>query len=231
MARSCRRLLDACSLTIVGSNFVASIFAASIFISSIVVALVVATPTILRGQDAAAERRSVLASDLAPVWIPPPNPPRTYPVGRDPHTPDPRIFPQLVQAAGIIFSGRVTSIGRGPSTSGHGPDATGITFQVEHGMRGASAGQSLTIHEWAGLWTGGERYRVGERVMLFLYSPSRLGLTSPVAGTLGRFAMDSQGRIIMSPRHVVSFAADPILGGKTEVPYADFVLAVRSRRE
>jgi hypothetical protein len=220
--RSCTRLLDACALILVGSSFVVSSFVASIV-----------APTLLRGQDAAANRAPVLASDLAPVWIPPPSLPRTYPVGRDPHGhgPGTRIFPQMVRAAGIIFSGRVTSIGRTPSTLGLAPAATSITFQVERGMRGASAGQSLTIREWAGLWTSGERYRVGERVLLFLYAPSRFGLTSPVAGTMGRFAMDSHGRVIMSPQHVATLAGDPILGGKTVVPYADFFLAVRSREE
>jgi len=98
-------------------------------------------------------------------------------------------------------------------------------------MRGASAGHTLTIHEWAGLWTSGERYRVGERVLLFLYAPSRLGLTSPVAGAMGKFAMDPQGRIIMSPQHVATLATDPILSGKTVVPYDDFVQAVRRREE
>ncbi len=94
-------------------------------------------------------------------------------------------------------------------------------------MRGTAPGQSLTIREWAGLWTGGERYRIGEHVLLFLYSPSKLGLTSPVAGALGRFAVDSQGRIAMNPQHVLTLAADPILGGKTTIPYAVFTLAVR----
>jgi hypothetical protein len=141
------------------------------------------------------------------------------------------ILPQLVRVAGIIFSGRVTSIGRARSSHGQAPASTTITFQVEHGMRGAAAGHSLTIHEWAGLWASGERYRVGERVLLFLYAPSRLGLTSPVAGLMGRFAMDSEGRIIMSPQHVATLAADPILGGRTAVPYADFLQAVRSREE
>lgn len=98
-------------------------------------------------------------------------------------------------------------------------------------MRGTSAGQSLTIHEWAGLWNGGERYRVGERVLLFLYSPSKLGLTSPVAGAMGRFATDSQGRVVMNPQHVAALAAEPILGGKSIVPYADFAEAVRLCRE
>jgi hypothetical protein len=98
-------------------------------------------------------------------------------------------------------------------------------------MRGTSAGQSLTIHEWAGLWTNGERYRVGEHVLLFLYSPSKLGLTSPVAGAIGKFAMDSQGRIMMNAQQAAALAADPVLaggtGGKSVVTYADFAQAVR----
>jgi hypothetical protein len=204
------------------------------------VAFVFVTPTLLCGQDAGADRSRVVAPDLAltpdlgqerrssliaPVWIPPPSLPRPSPVGRDPHAPGTDILPQLVRVAGIIFSGRVTSIGRARSSYGQAPASATVTFQVEHGMRGASAGHSLTIHEWAGVWT------VGERVLLFLYAPSRLGLTSPVAGSMGRFAMDAQGRVIMSPQQVATLARDPILGGKTVVSYADFVEAVRSHEE
>ena len=103
------------------------------------------------------------------------------------------VFRQLARAAGIIFSGSVTSIGSASSATGQSPPSTSVTFLVEHAMRGASVGQSLTIHEWAGLSTGGEHYRVGERVLLFLSAPSKLGLTSPVGGAMGRFAMDSEG--------------------------------------
>jgi hypothetical protein len=110
---------------------------------------------------------------------------------------------------------------------GRAETSTNVTFLVERAMRGTSPGRSLTIREWAGLWTSGERYRVGERVLLFLYSPSKLGLTSPVAGALGRFAMDSEGRIVLSPWHAAALADDPILGGKTVIPYADFIQAMR----
>jgi hypothetical protein len=49
---------------------------------------------------------------------------------------------------------------------------------------------------------------------------------------MGRFAMDSQGQVVMDPQHIAMLGADPILGGKTIVPYADFALAVdRSSRE
>jgi hypothetical protein len=212
--------------------------------------LILVAPTFLRGQEAAEDRLPFLAAistaspmplrysaPIAPVWIPPPGLPKTYPVdrypagrypvGRYPVAPGTRIFPQLVRAAGIIFSGRVISIGRAPSSPGQARASTAITFQVERAMRGALPGKDLTIHEWAGLWTSGERYRVGEHVLLFLYSPGKLGLTSPVAGATGRFATDSQGRIVLSPRHVAALADDPILGGKTVIPYADFIQAIR----
>lgn len=132
-----------------------------------------------------------------------------------------------MRAAGIIFSGRVTSIGQSASFSRPDPASTLVTFQVEHAIRGTLAGQNLTIHEWAGLRLSGEHYRIGEHVLLFLYFPSKLGLTSPVAGAMGRFAMNSQGQVVMSAQHVAALAADPMLGGKTVVPYAEFALAVR----
>ena len=218
MIGSCRRLLTAFSLIFVVSMF-------------------------LYGQDTVRDRAAVLAPNLAavrnalPSGLPPRYPVGRYPVGRYPDAPGPivfqqpvfqqLIFQQLVHAAGIIFSGRVTFIGRAASTSGQDAASTAVTFQVEHAMRGASAGQNLTIQEWAGLWNSGERYHVGERLLLFLYSPGKLGLTSPVAGAMGRFAMDSQGKIVMSAQHIHALAADPILGGKTVVPYTDFALAVR----
>jgi hypothetical protein len=70
-------------------------------------------------------------------------------------------------------------------------------------------------------------------VLLFLYPPSKLGLTSPVAGAMGRFALDSEGSVLIDAQHSASLATDPILGRKTVVRYADFVAAVRrfSREE
>jgi hypothetical protein len=220
MAASCRRLLAAFLLILVA-------------------------PMLLRGQDGAADRSPartpVLASKPSPNYsvptapvrtTPPPSLPSRYaraPGGGVFQEPAFRqlVFRQVVRAAGIIFSGRVTSVGRSASSSRPDPASTAVTFQVEHAIRGTLPGQNLTIHEWAGLRLNGERYRVGERVLLFLYSPSRLGLTSPVAGAMGRFAMNSQGQIVMSVQHVAALAGDPTLGGKALVPYADFVLAVR----
>ncbi len=203
--------------------------------------LMLMAPALLRGQDTVEDRVPVFAPKLGMLRPSPPVRPEQISksanfLGRfpvvSPVVPGTVAFERIVNTAGIIFSGRVTSIGRVPVSSGQSPASTTVTFQVEHAMRGISPGEILTIHEWAGLWRSGERYHVGERVLLFLYPPSKLGLTSPVAGAMGRFALDSQGRIVMNGQHSASLAADPILGRKTVIPYADFARAVRrSSRE
>lgn len=203
--------------------------------SLVVLTMLLTAPAFLRAQGAVEERvagpglvtpRPVLP--IEPPTVPlrfsaplPPNLPRRYPVPLPPTG-----LKQMVQAAGIIFSGRVTFIGRSGPVSGQAPAATTITFQVEQAMRGTATGQSLTIHEWAGLWNSGERYRIGEHVLLFLYPPSKFGLTSPVSGSIGRFATDEAGKILIGDYHAGVFTSDPILGGKRAIPYLDFAHAV-----
>ena len=215
MTGSCWRLLACFSLI-----FVASMFSAS--------------P--LWGQSTSEDYFRI----LPPIMASPPDSPRSSPVRFPvpiaepwpiPAAPSPIGLPQISGAAGIIFSGRVTFVGhaggRLASASGQSTASTVVTFQVEHALRGTTSGRSLTIHEWAGLWTGREHYRVGERVLLFLYPPSKLGLTSPVAGPMGRFGIDPQGRIKMNVQNISALAADPVIGGKKLVPCADFFHAVR----
>lgn len=67
---------------------------------------------------------------------------------------------QLTQRAGMIFSGKVTSVKPERSAGSDEVTSVAVTFQVEQAIRGARVGQQLTIHEWAGLWTTGERYRL-----------------------------------------------------------------------
>jgi hypothetical protein len=203
--------------------------------------LIFLMPVFLRAQDAAAYRYNFSPNNPSPTtgFAPPPYIPFPAPVSAPapielprPIAPRSITLPLMANAAGIIFSGQVISVGQveGQPLSSAGPNAapTTITFQVEDGIRGIAAGQRLTIHEWAGLWTNGERYRVGERVFLFLHPLSRLGLTSPVFGSLGRFSMDPQRKIIiLSPQHTVALAGDLLPAGKNMVPYADFAEAVR----
>jgi hypothetical protein len=108
----------------------------------------------------------------------------------------------LTLQSGYIFSGTVKAVERlAPRTSGS-VAVMRISFYVDQGLRGTRTGQTLVIREWSGLWQAGERYRPGERVMLFLYPPSKLGLTSAVGGASGRFPVDPAGQVIIEPRKV-----------------------------
>jgi hypothetical protein len=140
-------------------------------------------------------------------------------------------FPQIARSAGTIFSGTVTGIARRPPTNGQSVETVAITFHVERALRGTTPGDDLTISQWIGLWSTGQRYRIGERVLLFLYPPSKLGLTSCVAGSMGRFYIDPRGRVLLSVQHLSAFRTDPVLGGKSRVVFSDFALAVQQVSE
>jgi hypothetical protein len=165
---------------------------------------------------AAARPRPIQSSNELPTSLSPPFriPPGT--IG----------FPLIARAAGIIFSGTVTAIGHHPGIRNQ-PETAAITFHVEQAIRGAAPGEDLTILEWTGVWSSGQRYRVGERALLFLYSPSKLGLTSCVGGAIGRFTLDPFGHVLLSAQQRAYFRADPILGGKPALRFSDFAQAVR----
>jgi len=195
-------------------------------------------PTLLRGQSGRVNPAPEFAIPRPPPGAQPPTldplPPRlpTAPPGSPPISPPITIgFPVIARAAGTIFSGTVTSIARRPATHGQAVETVAITFHIENAIRGATPGEDLTISQWIGLWSGGQRYRVGERVLLFLYPPSKLGLTSCVAGGMGRFTIDPRGHILLSARHLSAFRADPVLGGKSHVRFSDFAAAVRRAGE
>lgn len=136
-------------------------------------------------------------------------------------------FNQLTRAAGTIFSGTVTAVACRPADRSQAIETVSVTFHVERAIRGAVPGEDLTISQWIGIWSSGQRYRVGERVLLFLYPPSKLGLTSSVGAGLGRFRLDPRGRVLLSAQHLIAFRTDPLLGGKTSIPFSDFARAVQ----
>jgi hypothetical protein len=102
---------------------------------------------------------------------------------------------RVLRDSGRIFSGTVLWVEHRNSDSSSAPATTQIVFRVDEAIRNVRRGQTLEINEWAGLWQSGERYHPGERVLLFLYPPSRLGLTSPVGNRAGRFAVNRAGLI------------------------------------
>jgi len=112
-----------------------------------------------------------------------------------------RAFPGLqfiVNRAGLIFSGTVISVERVRPSRPNEIETVQVRFRVEQPVRGAKVGQIISIREWGGLWVGRPRYEVGQRLMLFLYPPSKLGLTSPIPG-FGNLPVDRQGWLRPSP--------------------------------
>jgi len=135
----------------------------------------------------------LLISSLAPVAELPP--PFVRPVIPKLHV--------LASKAGYVFSGTVKSVDRIAPRHASSVPVMRITFHVDRGFVGVRSGQDLVVNECIGLWQSGESYRPGERVTLFLYPPSKLGLTSPVGGMSGRFRVDPGGRIIIDPGRTI----------------------------
>lgn len=144
----------------------------------------------------------------------------------------------LAAKSGYIFAGTVTSISAAKSgdKSDNAKDIATIriTFHVDEGVRGVRTGQTLTIREWTGVWQYGQRYRVGEKVFLFLYAPSKLGLTSAVGGGQGRFPVvrdgGSDGGVGVNPVLLPVGPQRPShqrVPGRITIPLRDFERAVR----
>ncbi len=206
-----------------------------------------ASPVLLCGQSDRADAGHTAISPQDSI----PAPPRFIP--REPIEPEPREplpgpilrrlpqplpvsitfgLRQLARTAGIIFSGIVMTIEQRPAiTAGEAVGTVTITFRVENAIRGTAAGRSLMISQWIGTWSAGQQFRVGERVLVFLYPPSKIGLTSCVAGGMGRFRVDSAGNVLLSTQQLFAFRTDPVLGGRSRVNLDDFAWAVRRATE
>ena len=107
---------------------------------------------------------------------------------------------QLSRRAGMIFAGTVLaaapqSAGTDRAVSGTTPTVQ-LSFHVDLAIAGVERGQVLTIHEWAGAWCLHRPMSKGQHILIFLYPLSRLGLTSPVAGSLGQIALDPSGKYV-----------------------------------
>lgn len=145
---------------------------------------------------------------------------------------EPRMSPPT-RSSGYIFAGTVKSVVR-VTPAGRSKIATiQITFHVDKAISGVRAGQTLVIHEWAGLWEFGERYRAGERVVLFLYPPSKLGLTSPVRGGLGRFRVSQDGQVAVRPGQIEGLGPSlrARFGARDRVGLDEFARELRRWRE
>jgi hypothetical protein len=154
-------------------------------------------------------------------------PPRTG--AGDPQTPPGIGSRPVIQKSGYVFAGTVKAVQHVAATKRNRIATTRITFHVDDAIRGARTGQTLSISEWAGLWACGEQYRPGEHVLLFLYPPSKLGLTSPVRGSAGRFHVGGHGRIVVPPgqRWSLPVRVRARLEENGEIEVTDFARAMR----
>lgn len=143
---------------------------------------------------------------------------------------------QLSRRAGMIFAGTVlTSATRTVTAPTAATDQTvpgatpaiQLSFHVERAIAGVERGQILTIREWAGAWSRHRPMRSGQHILLFLYPPSRLGLTSPVGGSSGLIALDAA----LDPGGQVLSAQPPIPADTRGVPIVQLERAIRSARQ
>ncbi len=96
------------------------------------------------------------------------------------------VLRNLASRAGVVFVGQVVKIEPKAGT-------VEVTFQVQQPVLGA-VGATYTLREWSGLWTGGrQRYRLGQRAMVFLHATNGPGLSSPVDGMEGVVPVVVQG--------------------------------------
>lgn len=121
------------------------------------------------------------------------------------NSPQPSELRSLTRRSGTIFAGRVLAIQLLQPRFGGEVPTVRVTFRVEHGIRGPRTGTQFVLRQWAALWNRGQRYSVGERVLLFLYPISKVGLTSAVAGERGRFLIDPKGQLVVNAERAKLF--------------------------
>ena len=111
----------------------------------------------------------------------------------------------LSQRADVIVQGQIKSVIHKPLPGYPNIPMVEVTLNVERSLRGLP-GQTYTFREvYLGLRSndGKQTYRTGQRLLLFLPSPSQYGLSSPIGIGQGRFhlAADAAGRAKLANEH------------------------------
>lgn len=129
---------------------------------------------------------------------------------------------QMSRASGMIFSGTVLRIEAQPSGKVRPLPLMLTRFRVDRAIAGVRSGEVLTVREWAVAQSMQRTMSRGERVLIFLYAPSRLGLTSPVGGRIGQVALDSRGEVVYTgvPLPDRSWLTEEPFHGDTATPGA-----------
>jgi len=126
---------------------------------------------------------------------------------------------QLSRRAGMIFAGTVLT-SAAPMTNRTAPadratmgaiPPVSLSFRVDEPIAGVKRGQVVTIHEWSGALGVQRPMFRGQHILIFLYAPSRLGLTSPVDGALGQIALDASGKNVVEGKAATTEPRDSSL--------------------
>jgi hypothetical protein len=99
-------------------------------------------------------------------------------------------LPYLAQRADVIVQGKIISVQYLNLPRFRNFPAVEVTLEIENMLRGPSKQSAYTFREAIlGLKTdrGKQDYSIGQRMILFLRSPSSLGLSSPIGLGQGRF--------------------------------------------
>ena len=107
---------------------------------------------------------------------------------------------QLSRRAGMIFAGTVLNETAQSAVAeqavARAIPSVLLKLRVDQAISGVETGQTLTVHEWTGSSSMHRPMHRGEHILIFLYPPSRLGLTSPVGEALGQFVLDPTGTMV-----------------------------------
>ena len=102
---------------------------------------------------------------------------------------------KLCRDSGLIFSGTVLEVRSARSGEPEKIPIVRIRLRVDHPIVGVRSRGTFVIREWAGAWSEHPMHP-GQRVLLLLYPQSRLGLTSPVGGSLGQVSLTDENTIV-----------------------------------
>jgi hypothetical protein len=134
----------------------------------------------------------------------------------------------LSARAAAVFVGQVTAIRREAGI-------VEVVFRVDTPVVGKT-GSTYTLREWAGMWPPGmQRYRVGERALVFLHGASGAGLSSAVDGREGVVPVmaDSDGTVLLDVRRlatrVLRQVGQPLVDGDGAMALKDALPVIQSR--
>jgi hypothetical protein len=113
---------------------------------------------------------------------------------------------QLSRRAGMIFAGTVIGAATLNAPNSAPAPTVEFLFRVDRAIAGVDPGQILTVHEWTGGLPNQRPMSRGQHFLVFLYPPSRLGLTSPVGGAQGQIALAAGGTYVLKEAESVSVA-------------------------